>query len=367
MSTSTFHNVRIRGIASAVPDQVRTVDDVARVFGADEATKLTDSTGVKQRFVASDSLCTSDLCQAAYRQLVAEAGVDAASIDALIFISQSPDYITPATACVLHGRLGLPKTTAAFDMNLGCSAYPYGLAVAAAFVSAGAMKRVMVLVGDTSTRMISPQDRSTATLFGDAGTATLLEYDETAKPMHFVLGTDGQGAKHLIMPAGGYRMPRSAATCLRTEREGGNVRSEEDLYMNGAEVFTFTLREVPKLVASTLEVASWTPETVDSFVFHQANRFMLNHLAKKMKLPMDRIVLALEEYGNTASASIPLAVNARLRGSLDTRPQRIVFGGFGVGFSWASMAQESAPMVLPPVLRVPVGGGAGSETVRNSA
>ena len=351
MSVSTFNNVRIRGIASAVPHNVRTVDDVARAFGQEDATKLTESTGVKQRFVATD-LCTSDLCEAAARELLRATGVDSQSIDALIFVSQTPDYQLPATSCVLQGRLGLPRTTAAFDMSLGCSGYIYGLSAAAAFVGSGAMKRVLLLVGDTSSKMVSPQDRSTATLFGDAGTATLLEYDTSAKPMHFVLGTDGKGAEHLIIPAGAYRTPRSAATCVRTEREGGNVRSDEDLYMNGAEIFTFTLREVPRLIAQTLETAGWTPDSVDAYVFHQANRFMLQHLGKKMKLPLEKIVLALDEYGNTSSASVPLTVNARLRGNADQKPQKLVMAGFGVGFSWGAMATETEPMVLPPVITV---------------
>ena len=365
MSVSTFNNVRIRGIASAVPADVRTVADVARAFGEADATKLTESTGVKQRFVATD-LCTSDLCEAASRELIAAAGVDPASIDGLIFVTQTPDYQLPATACVVHGRLGLPKSVAALDVNLGCSGYIYGLSVAAAFVASGAMRRVLLLVGDTSSKMASPQDRATATLFGDAGTATLVEHDEFAKPMHFVLGTEGKGAQHLIIPAGGYRRPRSAATCERTEREGGNVRSDEDLYMNGAEIFTFTLREVPGLIAKTLETAGWAADAVDAYVFHQANRFMLQHLAKKMKLPMERVVLALEEYGNTSSASVPLTVNARLRGSLDTKPQRVVFAGFGVGFSWGAMATESDAMILPPVVTVR-SGESRSETISKPA
>jgi 3-oxoacyl-[acyl-carrier-protein] synthase-3 len=338
-------------MASAVPAEMRTVADVAAVFGQADADKLTENNGVKQRFVVpSGDMTTSDLCNAAARQLFEADNIDPATVEGLIFVSQTPDYVLPATACGLQHRLSIPTSCAAFDVNLGCSGFVYGLSMAAAFVASGAMKRVLVCAGDTSSRLVAPEDRSTATLFGDAGTATIVEHDPSAKPMHFVLGSDGKGAEHLIIPAGGSRKPRSEGTAARTEREGGNIRSDEDLYMNGPEIFIFTLKEVPRLVSTTLERAGWKAEEVDAYVFHQANRFMLQHLAKKMKLPTDKVVLALEEYGNTSSASIPLAINARMRGSADAKPMKLMFAGFGVGYSWGSMAQESAPMVLPPVL-----------------
>ena len=256
----------------------------------------------------------------------------------------------PATACVLHGKLGLKKSCLAFDVNLGCSGFTYGLTIAGQFVSApeGPVKRALVLVGDTISRISSPEDRSVAYLFGDAGSATLLERDATAAPVFYSLGTDGNGAQNLIVPAGLFRNPRSAATCERSPRENGNVRSDEDLLMNGAEIFTFTLREVPKMVDEILKAAGWTTADVDAWVMHQANRFMLEHLSKRMKLPKDRVILALENFGHTSSASIPLAIGTQLAGA---GSKKMIMAGFGVGFSWGAVAAElDLSRVLPTVI-----------------
>jgi 3-oxoacyl-[acyl-carrier-protein] synthase-3 len=367
MATSAIKNVRITGIASAVPSVVSTTADLARTFGDAEAAKLAESSGVKERRIATDALCTSDLCEAAARRLLQEMSIDAQTVDALIFVSQTPDYLLPATSCVLQGRLGLSKACAAFDVSLGCSGYVYGMWIGSSLIAAGAARRVLLLVGDTISRTVSPEDRSTATLFGDAGTATLLEFDEAASPLTFVLGTDGRGAENLIVPAGGFRRPRGDNSSSRTVREGGNVRSDEDLYMNGAEVFTFTLREVPSLIQSALAAVGWTVDDVNAYVFHQANRFMLTHLAKKIKLPADRVVIALENFGNTSSASIPLAISAKLRGKLDHETMRVMMAGFGVGLSWGAMVAELSNVVLPEIVTVPVAPGGSAAPLREVA
>jgi 3-oxoacyl-[acyl-carrier-protein] synthase-3 len=208
-------------------------------------------------------------------------------------------------------------------------------------------------VGDTISRIASPQDHSVATLFGDAGTATALEADShTSTQMHFLLGTDGSGYANLIVPAGGLRNPHSAQTSNRTVREGGNVRSDEDLFMNGAEVFGFSLNTVPSLISSVLDQAKWPLETVDAFVLHQANRFMLEHLAKRLKLPRSRLVLAMQDFGNTSSASIPLAMTTSLADRLATSELRLLLAGFGVGFSWGAVALNCGPLVMPSLIEV---------------
>lgn len=349
MASTQISSVRLAGVASAVPLDTKTVADVAAVFGAEEAQKISDSIGVRQRRVVKGNVCASDLCEAATRELLAKLAWSPDSIQALIFVSQTPDYLLPATSCSLHGRLGLSKQCAAFDVNLGCSGYVYGLWLAAQLVSSG-LKRVLLLVGDTISRIVSPEDRSAAPLFGDAGTATALEADANAVPWFFELGTDGTGAQHLIVPAGGFRTPRTPGTAQRTPREGGNVRSDEDLFMDGAEIFAFTLTEVPKLFKAVLNAANWTIDMPDAFVMHQANQFMLQHLAKRMKLPNDKVVLALENFGNTSSASIPLALTCTLAGRLQSDSVRLVLAGFGVGLSWGAVALTCGPLVAPALI-----------------
>lgn len=350
MAASTISNVRIAGLANAVPRNARPTDADAALFGVDGA-KVVANSGVVQRSLAG-SLCASDLCFAAARRLLT--GLDWApdTIDAIIFVSQTPDYILPATSCSLHGRLGLSKDCAAFDVNLGCSGYVYGLWTASLLIAGGNLRRVLLLAGDTISRISAPRDRSVALLFGDAGSATALERDDAAAPLMFVLGTDGAGERALIVPAGGFRTPRTPETAVRTERENGNIRSDEDLYMNGAEIFTFTLRELPPLIQSVLSAAGWGLDAVDSFVFHQANLFMLQHLAKRMRIPLEKLALALSEYGNTSCASIPLAMDHCLRDTLRTRDSKLVLAGFGVGFSWAAVACRLGPCVIPELTYV---------------
>jgi 3-oxoacyl-[acyl-carrier-protein] synthase-3 len=351
MAGNRLDNVRIAGIAAAVPGQASEVAQDAAAAPA-EVAKISASTGVLRRHLSGDALCTSDLCHAAATTLLAELNWEKDAIDVLIFVSQTPDYLLPATACSLQGRLGLGRGCAAFDVNLGCSGYVYGLWLAANLINGGA-RRVLLLAGDTISRIVSPEDRSVAYLFGDAGTATAIEASPGAPPLFFELGTDGSGAEHLIVPAGGFRRPSCAETAARSVREGGNIRADEDLFMNGGEIFAFTMTAVPALCRDVLARAEWPAESVDGFVMHQANRFMLQHLARTMKIPKEKLVLALENYGNTSSASIPLALVEALGDRLREGQSRLLLAGFGVGFSWAAAALECGPMVVPPVVSVP--------------
>ncbi len=352
MTNCKISGVNIAGIASAVPETFLTVADDSEIFGQEEMRKLSESTGVQKRHIAPKEMCTSDLCFAAAEKLLSELNWSRDSIDTLIFVSQTPDYFLPATSCSLHHRLGLSKHCAAFDLNLGCSGYVYGLWVASNLLSQGNVKRLLLLVGDTITKLTSPQDRSVAPLFGDAGTATALEHHQNADAMVFQMGTDGSGEPHLIVPVGAFRQPHTEKTTQRKERESGNIRSDEDLYMNGTEIFTFTLREVPKLINSTLNAAEWTLESVDTFVMHQANRFMLQHLTKKMKLPPEKVIVTLADYGNTSSASIPLAITHSLTQRSKNNILRLVLAGFGVGFSWGAVALTFKNIILPDLVIV---------------
>ncbi len=352
MLSHAVHGVRLAGVASAVPAHCRAVAAEAGIFGADEVARVSQASGVSNRHVVNNGICASDLCLPCAERVLAELGWERESIGLLLFVSQTPDYILPATACTLHARLGLSRACAAFDVALGCSGYTYGLWLASSLLAAGAGKRALVLVGDTISRLTSPHDRSVALLFGDAGTATALESEPGAPPLFFALGTDGSGAEHLMVPAGGFRHPRTGFTPVRTVRENGNVRSDEDVFMNGGEIFAFTIKTVPAVIQSALQSAGWAPADVDAFVFHQANRFMLQHLAKRLRIPDSKLVLTLEDFGNTSSASIPLSMTVGLRERLSSTPLRLVLAGFGVGFSWGSMAVTCGPMAMPELFEV---------------
>lgn len=350
MADVTISKVRLRGIACAVPENVSTIAEESSQYDAEEIEKICKNIGVRSRHTALSNQCTSDLCYAAATKLLNELQWGAETIDVIILVTQTSDYLLPATSCTLQQRLGLSTACAAFDVNLGCSGYVYGLWMMGSLMAVGNLQRGLLLAGDTISRICSPHDRATKPLFGDAGTATAMELDSSAGAMHFRLGTDGGGRNHLIVPAGGFRRPHNTSTVLRTTREGSNIRSDEDLFMNGAEIFTFSLKRVPPLIQGIMESSCWSVEDVDAFVMHQANRFMLKHLGKKMKIPEEKVVIALEDFGNTSSASIPLALNARLQSTLTQQQQNLVMAGFGVGYSWAAVTLSAGPLVMPDII-----------------
>lgn len=342
--------IRISGIASAIPKGKRTLKDDEKIFGIEETTKISSSTGVKTRYIVKDGECTSDLCFTAAKALLSQLEVPTSSIDALILVTQTPDYILPATSCVLHDRLGLSKSCITFDVNLGCSGYIYGLWLAANIISSGTLSRILFLAGDTISRLISPSDRSVSSLFGDAGTATIIEKtDDESSQMIFSLGTDGKGKDQLIVPAGGFRYPKMQKTSERSMRKDNNFRSDEDLYMNGPEIFSFSLREIPPLINTLLDETQWSVSDVDAFIFHQANGFMLRHLMRRLKIPAEKFILALSEYGNTSSASIPLAMTHDLSRRITGKETiKLLLSGFGVGYSWGGVTIKcGANLVLP--------------------
>lgn len=353
MAITRMQGVKLAGIASAVPYKVSEIAELSERFGAEDVRKISQSTGVERRHRSDGKLCCSDLCYAAAKDLLGRLNWAPSSVDGLIFVSQSFDFPLPATSCVLQMRLGLPKSTPAFDVGLGCSGHVYGLWIAANLIAGSGLSRVLVLAGDMS-RGISPQDRSTALLFGDGGSATALEKDASASTLIFSLGTDGSGWKNLIVRTGfeSSRLPRTAETAVRYQAEANNWRSANDLFMDGAEIFAFAVREVPPLISDLLAASGWNHDEVDFFVFHQANKFMLTHLAKSMKLPLSKVPLSLKDYGNTSSASIPITINSELGEALGDRQHKLLMAGFGVGYSWAACALNCGPMAAPPVIFV---------------
>lgn len=330
---------RIAGVVSCVPAQETGNDYFADRFGEDAVRDVVKMIGVEKRRWTDAHVTTRDLCRTAGKRLLDGLGWDPAGVDALIFVTQTPDFRLPATACALQAELGLPTSCIAFDINLGCSGYPYALWLGMTMIQSGAARRVLLAVGDTISKIVDPQDRATAMLFGDAGTMTALEAGDDAGTAHFVLGTDGRGATNLIVPEGAYRQGAAADPRLKD-------RNAACLFMDGGEIFNFTLRAVPPLVARTLALSGVPAEGHDAFLFHQANRFMLNHLAKKAKLPADRVPININEFGNTSSASIPLLLTTSLRERLQQGPARVAMFGFGVGYSWAAASLDIGPLSI---------------------
>jgi 3-oxoacyl-[acyl-carrier-protein] synthase-3 len=320
----------IAGIVSCIPSRQIENDYFIDKFGETGVNDVVKMIGVNKRYWVDDNTTTRDLCLHAGKRLLKDLDWDPESVDALIFVSQTPDYRLPASACILQSDLGLSISCIAFDINLGCSAYPYALWLGMTMIQTGAARRVLLAVGDTGSKTTDMTDRATALLFGDAGVMTALEASQNNSDAYFVMGTDGLGANNLIIPTGAFK-PYPIADDLRLE--GKNPLCT---FMDGAEVFNFTLQAVPVLVKKMLEFAENEPENYDAFLFHQANRFMVERLAKKAKLPADKVPINIGDFGNTSSASIPLLMTTTLREQLKNNTLQLAMFGFGVGYSWAS-------------------------------
>ena len=334
--------VALRGVVCAVPGEPVPNSVIAETLGDQAVADVVKMVGVETRHWAAPDQTSADLCAAAAERLLEKLQWEPGSVDALIFVTQTPDHPLPASACLLHGRLKLATDCQAFDVNLGCSGYVYGLWLASSLIQSGC-QRVLLLAGETSSRLVDPSDRGTAVLFGDAGSASALEHDPDAKPMRFRMGTDGAGAGALMVPQGGFRPvdPDRAFTLDPTR-----------LHMDGGEVFTFTLREVPKLVAATLADAGEAGQSVDAYLLHQANRFMLRHIGKKIgATEADRLPINIDRYGNTSSATIPLLLADDLAQRLTTGSAKLMLVGFGVGLSWGAVLAEFGPLACAEVIR----------------
>ena len=336
MGLVSFNYVGISGMAAAVPKHVINNYEHDLYFRKEDIKEVVDKIGVQERRFADENTCSSDLCFGAAEKLITGMNVRREEIDLLIFISQTPDYRMPATSVLLQERLKLPTSAIAFDINLGCSAFLYGLTVAYSMISSGAVKNALILDGETRSKVYSQKDRKTGFLFGDGGVAALIERDEKFGRSWFSLNSDGSRADLIKIPAGGYRRMSSCETVKeKVVDEYGNIRSEEHGYMKGADVFNFVIREVPKDFNRLLEYAGVEKDAIDYFVFHQANSYINGFLAKKLKLPDDKIPATIHKYGNTSSVSIPLTVISELKDKLSGK-KRLLMSGFGVGLTWGT-------------------------------
>jgi 3-oxoacyl-[acyl-carrier-protein] synthase-3 len=323
----------IAAIASYLPEGRLTNETLASELGAWSAGDILQKTGIAERRIAAADECASDLGVAAAQKLFASGACKPEDVDYLLFCTQSPDYFLPATACLVQDRLGLRTGIGAIDFNQGCSGYVYGLSLAKALIETGQARHVLLITAETYSKYINRRDRSVRTLFGDAAAATLVRGVESDRELlgPFVFGTDGRGADNLIVATGAARRLRTPESAEEVE-EKGSWRSRDNLYMNGAEIFNFTLKAVPAAVHELLARSGRESDSVDYFIFHQANRFMLDRLRAKLGIDVARFCIELESCGNTVSSTIPIALErAALPAGKD-----VMLVGFGVGYSWAA-------------------------------
>ncbi len=336
MAFLEYNGVGVTAMAAAVPSHIIKNLEYTDYWSKEDALTIVEKTGIVERRFADQLTCSSDLCLAAAEKLISDNDIDKSDIDLLVFISQTPDYRMPATSVTLQHRLGLPHSTISFDINLGCSAFLYGLSVVYGMMQGGLLRKALILDGETRSKVYSPRDRRSAFLFGDGGIAALIEKDKKFGRSIFSLNSDGSRAHLIMIPAGGYRKMSSAETVVeRIVDEFGNMRSEEQGYMMGGDVFNFVIREIPKDIRNTLTYAGKTIDIFDYMVFHQANNFINSYIAKKMKLDTTRIPSTIAKYGNTSSVSVPLTIVSELKDKLNGRKE-LLLSAFGVGMTWAT-------------------------------
>jgi 3-oxoacyl-[acyl-carrier-protein] synthase-3 len=329
VSRSSIEGFRIAGVATCVPSASISNLDPSLGFDPEEVRKVVAMAGVQQRRVVEPGVTSADLCFEAADDLLTRLEWPRDSITGLIFVTQSPDYFLPSTACMVHQWLGLDDGCAAFDMGLGCSGYPYGLYVAATMLRGGGQKRILMLHGETPSRFVSPTDQATKLLFGDAGSATALETSARGGG-HFCLHTDGSGHAGLIIRGGAFR-----------DREPADAR-DLSLRMDGAGVFNFTIKRVPSLIQEALELSGLTVDAVDAYLFHQSNRFIMRHLMKKAGLPEARVPMTIEDMGNCGGPSVAVTMTRML--PADRRQElKLMLLGYGVGLSWGAAVVDLDP------------------------
>lgn len=352
MAFLQFDGVGIAAMSAAVPKRVIVNREYTEVFSKAEAAEIVDKTGIEQRRFADENTCSSDLCLAAAERLIADNGIDKEDIDLLVFISQTPDYRMPATSVTLQHRLGLGNKAVAFDINLGCSAFIYGLSVVYGMMEHSNLKKALLLDGETRSKVYSPRDRRSAFLFGDGGVAALIERDPKYGKSTFSLNSDGSRADLIMIPAGGYRKMSSAETVVeKVVDEFGNMRSEEQGYMRGGDVFNFVIREIPRDIKNTLAFVGKTVDDFDYVVFHQANNFINSYIMKKMKIDAAKTPSTIAKFGNTSSVSVPLTIVSELKGKL-SGGKNMLLSAFGVGMTWATCVMQLVDCSISEIVEV---------------
>ena len=347
MATIRYEGVGIRAMSACVPRQVVSNKDLGYLIAEEEIEKTIENIGVVERRVVDDDVCASDLCYKAAEKLLEDNSIDPASIDVLLFMSQTSDYRIPATAPLLQHRLGLSTDTLCMDLSLGCSGYIFALSAAFAYASMKGVHRVLLLDGETFSKIVNRRDKVDWPLYGDGATATLVEKGDFA-PSTFILKSDGSGRDAVII-RDGMRNKITPESCIEREEEDGNIRNGLEVFMDGMAVFNFAMKRVPKSIKEILEESGCTFEDVDWLVFHQANKFMTDFFTRKLKFDPAKVPYCIQKYGNTSSTSVPLTIVSELHDKLRDG-HRVIMSGFGAGLSWATANIVFNKCTISPVI-----------------
>lgn len=349
MAYWNIKNVALRGVTGTVPNNPVKSSDLP-YFTKEEADTFDATVGIKNRYIASEDICASDLCQDAGERLLAGLGWEKESVDVLLFASVTGDYKTPPTSAILQDRMGLPSTTFVLDVPMGCCGCMYCINVAGNMLSAGTAKRALILVGDTAMRMGNPRDKSRGPLFGDSGTALALEYDPTASDIIIDFNTMGSGYQALMTPHGGYRHPVTKESFIEEDFGNGIIRAPKDALINGMDVFSFAITKPPISVKKMMDAQGLDKDKdIDFFLIHQANKLIVDRLVKKLKLAPEKVPYNLQEFGNLGGASILMLMVSEIVDALSTRPTTLLCSSFGLGLTWGTMILKTMPMKVLPV------------------
>lgn len=335
---TVIEKAKIKSVNSWLPENCVDLLSFASLYGDAEVKSIINATGIEKVRVADSKMTSSDMCSLAAEALFTQDNFDRSLIDGLVFVSQTTDWILPATSISLQDRLGLSKDTVCIDVHYGCSGYIYGLFQAASWIACGACKNVLVLAGDTTSRMINEHDKSLRLVFGDCGTATIVSQGDGQ--MGFHIQSDGSGADKLIVPAGGFRLPACEDTSILEWDEDKNGRTKNDLFMDGMAIFNFAITRVHKNINKLIDDMGWQKENVGFYGLHQANEFMVNYVRKKLKVSEDIAPVNVKNYGNTGPATLPLLMSDLCSGNHNYQLNKTILSGFGVGLSWGSVATD---------------------------
>lgn len=347
MAVIKYKGVGITALSACVPRNISDNSELGYLIPESEIQKTVNSIGIHQKRFVDEDVTASDLCVKAAEQLLADNNIDKNSIDMLLFMSQLPDYRIPATAPILQHRLGLPVTTAAMDLSLGCSGSVYSLSAAMAYASLNGINRVLLLVGDTLSKLVNKMDKIDAPLYGDAGTATLVEKVDDDFESVFILCSDGEGENAVKIKAGGGRHMTTAENLKEHVESDGSIISDNEVFMNGMEVFNFVMRRAPRSIKDLCEICSLDLGSVGNLILHQSNKFMTDFIARRIKYPLERVPYCLDRYGNTSAPSIPLTICSELRGK---ELSDAIISGFGAGLSWGTAYISLANCHISPVI-----------------
>lgn len=345
-------NVSLRGVTGTVPNNpVKSAD--LPVFTQEDADTFDKTVGIRNRYIAPDSICASDLCQDAGERLLEVLGWEKESVDVLLFVSVTGDYKTPPTSAILQERMKLPNTTFVLDVPMGCCGCIYGITVAANLLSAGTARRALVLVGDTAMRMGSTQDKSRMPLFGDSGTSLALEFDPSADEIVIEMNTLGSGYQALMTPHGGYRHPITKESFEYEDFGNGIIRAPKDALINGMDVFSFAISKPPISVKNMIDCLGLDKDKdIDYFLIHQANKLIVDRIVKKLKLDESKVPYNLQEFGNLGGASIPMLMTSSIADALSSRPLTLLCSSFGLGLTWGTMILRTRPLFVAPINRL---------------